>query len=39
MYEQFKNKFAAKISDMVSCDVLKEILIQLDQVAYEEGRC
>ena len=25
MYEQFKNKFAAKISDMVSYDILKEI--------------
>lgn len=39
MYEQFKNKFAMKISDMVSYDVLKEILIQLDQVAYDYDIC
>ena len=39
MYEQFKNKFAMKISDMVSYDILKEILIQLDQVAYNYDVC
>lgn len=39
MYEQFKNKFAMKISDMVSYDILKEILIQLDQVAYDYDIC